>query len=81
LNNDDRVSAISDLSKLPFAVAFVCDGDQGFLAIRTPSTFGNPKRINQVVGKLFDIAKKLEAADAVVETEVEPAPEKVEIDE
>ncbi len=80
LNNEDRVNAISDLSKLPFAVAFLCDGDQAFLAIRTPNTLGNPKRINQVVGKLFDIATKLESADVVVETPQEEQ-EKTDTDE
>jgi hypothetical protein len=43
------------------------------LAIRTPNTLGNPKRINQVVGKLFDIAKKLETAD--IEVEIQDAPQ------
>jgi hypothetical protein len=61
--NEARAQAIADFFKLPFAVAFVCDGDQSFLAIRTPNPLSSPKRLNQVLGKLYDIASKLEAVE------------------
>lgn len=70
LGHNDRMQAIHDLFKLPFNSVFVCDGDQSFIAIRTPNPLSDPKRINQVLGKLYDIAKKLES-----QTQTTPSPE------
>jgi len=64
LNNKDRIIAIQNLSKLPFDTAFVCDGEQSFIAIRTSNSLGDPRRLNQVVGKLFDIIKMLESHES-----------------
>lgn len=60
LEKQYRIDAIKELFKLPFDVAFVSGGDQSFVAIRTPNPLNSPKKINQVIGKLFKIAKDLE---------------------
>ena len=61
LNNPKRVEAIAEVFKLPFASAFFTDGEQAFVAIRTPNPLSDPKRINQVVKKLFSVVEMLES--------------------
>ena len=59
--NAKRVEAIAELAKLPFDVGFVCDADRAFVVVRTSHPLTDPKRINQIMGKLFQAAELLES--------------------
>jgi len=61
LENQDRIMGIDSLFKLPFEKAFFTDVERSFLVIRTANPLSDPKRLNQVVGKLFEIATMLES--------------------
>jgi hypothetical protein len=61
LENSKRIEAIQLLSKLPFDIGFVCDRDRAFVVVRTSHPLTEPKRINQIIGKLFQAAELLES--------------------
>lgn len=63
-NNPARVEAISQLTKLPFDTGFIANVEQAFVVVRTSHPLTEPKRINQIIGKLFEIAAMLEGASA-----------------
>lgn len=64
LANPKRVAAIAMLRKLPFDIGFVCDREQAFVVVRTSHPLTDPKRINQIMGKLFEAAALLEDQSA-----------------
>lgn len=55
-----RIDGINSMIKLPFDTAFVADGDQAFIAVRTSDALLAPKKINHIVGKMFDILAQIE---------------------
>jgi len=65
--NTARIDAIQKLSKLPFDMAFLSDGEQSFVAIRTQNSLSNPAQLNKVIGVLFEAVKNLES-----QTETKP---------
>jgi hypothetical protein len=60
--NKNRVQAIADMMKLPFETAFVADGEQAFIAIRTVNPLSEPRRLNQIVMKMIAICALLESS-------------------
>jgi len=60
LSNEKRIEALAELSKMPFDVAFMANDNNSFLAARTSHALTDPKRINQIMGKLFVIAAMID---------------------
>ena len=76
LDDETRINAIQNLAKLPFHVAFVADGDQAFVAIRTANPLNDEKKFNMLIKKLYEIAAMLET-DSAGAVENEPQEEAV----
>ena len=74
LQNNNRIKAIESLIKLPFDTAFIADGEQAFIAIRTPNPISEPKKINQLVGKMTQISEMLESETVINEPKTEEKP-------
>ncbi len=75
-DNRQRIEAIQQLSKLPFNVAFVSDGSQAFIAVRTANPIDDPRKINQLVTKLITLVEMLESeAVAVASSPVQQDPQ------
>lgn len=77
LENKDRLNAIQKLSKLPFETAFLSDGEQSFIAVRTTNPLSNPAQLNKVIGVLFDVVKLLELPSETKEIKTDEQPEPV----
>ena len=60
MDDQKRIEAMSELAKMPFDVAFVMNDKNSFIAARTSHPLIDPKRINQIMGKLFVIATMVE---------------------
>lgn len=60
LAEDNRIQAIKQLSGLPFETTFVANDVNSFVAVRTSHPLTDPKRINQIMGKLYAIASLLD---------------------
>lgn len=58
---EERILAIKELNALPFDTIFVANDNNSFVGIRTTHPLDDPKRINQIVGKLFKIAEGLDS--------------------
>jgi hypothetical protein len=69
MGSKDRLNAIELLIKLPFDTAFVADGKQAFIAVRTPNPISDPKKINQVVNKIIQIVILLESENQEAKVE------------
>lgn len=64
----NRMIAMKTLLELPFDTAFVADGEQAFLAVRTAHPLSDPRRINQILGKLFEVSALLEGDNSPLPT-------------
>jgi hypothetical protein len=60
LANPKRIEAMAELSKIPFDVAFVMNDSNSFVVARTSHPLSDPKRINQIMGKLFAVVGMIE---------------------
>lgn len=71
LAHKDRVSAIDKLFKLPVSVAFLCNAQQAFIAVRTTNPLSDSKKLHQIIKKLYEIADLLEVKAEAKETKKE----------
>lgn len=71
-----RISAIQQLSKLPFNFAFVADGEQCFIAVRTANPITDPRKLNQLVTKLIILSETLQGGSVVQPTMANPKEDK-----
>jgi hypothetical protein len=66
MGNVNRIKAIQKLEKLPFDMAFLSDGEQAFVAIRTANPFSSDSQLEKLIGVLLSVVTAFQEPDVSI---------------